>query len=161
MLTDTTEGEYRVVVEGGSGMSLGPKVDIAATWTARIYFVRASDGVGEHAWTGSSYWQRDDPNKRRTRAKANVTLGRLRSHLARTGSRWEVERDRERREKEAARKAERERLERMRKAAEPMFAALNVVALTPKVRKYLKRADPMALKQVDAALKLANEGSPS
>ena len=121
--TDTVEGEYVVLIEEGSSIPLDT-MKITPIWTARIYFARASDGTHELAMTCSSYWKKDDPQKRRTRAKANVQLGRLRSHLKRTGRRWEYERHVEHKAKQAAERAEHERKKRIRAAAEDLLEAL-------------------------------------
>jgi hypothetical protein len=152
-LTDTTAGEYLVKVEEGHGMSFsGRNAGIHKTYQAVIYFQRAADGALERAWSGPSYFQDSDRNKRRTRAPANLTLGRLRSHLARTGKRWEVERDQERQAKRAANEAAKQAQLRMRAAAPVMLAALKAAN---EWAEYMGGFESPVWEQVKAAIKAA------
>jgi hypothetical protein len=122
--TDTTEGQYVVVVQDGHGLAFGQSVEVVNTHTARVYFVRDSDGKHELAWTGSNYDSSYDPNKRKSRAQANLTLGRLRAFLKSKGYRWEWERHKETLAKRAEKKARRERNDRFSANREAILDAL-------------------------------------
>lgn len=91
--TTTLDGEYVSVFEGGQGLDFESKAGVRLNPTIRkvVGFKRASDGVIEIAWTTPSYYtQHEERTRKRLTAKANISLGRYRSYLSRTGERYEV-----------------------------------------------------------------------
>lgn len=86
--TQTIRDDYEVRVDATTRFNSAwtPR----AYWAGQIVFVDA-DGRETETGIRSSYSQASDPNRRRTRAKLNIQLGRLRAHRRRTGRRWEIE----------------------------------------------------------------------
>ena len=115
---------YEVRVEAGESFDNAMK--LRATWSGTIVYVE-DDGRETRTGISSCYWQSGDPNKRRTRGRLNIELGRLRSYEKRNGKRWEVERAEAAAAKAKAEKEEREAAKRVRDAAPDMLAALKEV----------------------------------
>lgn len=97
---------YITRIEEGQGMSLA-RASIEATLTGVVYWVNP-DGSEERAWATSSYIGGD---RRKIQAQLNLTVGRLRAYLARTGRRWDVEQREARDLKVRQRKASRAAVE--------------------------------------------------
>ena len=96
------------------------------TWLGEVVYVEA-DGSVTRTGINRSTLQNGDQNKRSVRGPLNIQLGRLRSHLERTGKRWELERQAEINAKNAAKKAEREARQRVKDAAPELLVAVEAL----------------------------------
>jgi hypothetical protein len=118
---------YEVRVEAALGFK-GDMSGLEPTWAGELVFIE-DDGKVTPTGVRSSYFQRGDENKRRTRAKLNLMLGRYRSHLARTGQRFELEQKAKRNAEKAAEAARIARRRQLKEAAPDMWKALNALFL--------------------------------
>lgn len=117
----TNDGHYEVRISETTVLMTDLKFYQA--WYGEIVFVSEDGAVTRTGITNQSLKDRD-PSKRRVRASLNIQLGRLRSHLQRTGRRWEVEQQEARDKERAARKTKAEAEKRVRDAAPDMLTAL-------------------------------------
>lgn len=118
----TNDGHYEVQITEQTVLTM-EDAKFRQIWHGEIVFVSADGALTRTGITNRSLKDRD-PSKRRVRASLNIQLGRLRSHLQRTGRRWEVEQQEARDKERAARKAKAEAEKRVRDAAPDMLTAL-------------------------------------
>lgn len=96
------------------------------TWNGAIVYIE-DDGTVTRTGLAVSYFQKDDPDKRRTRGGLFRHLGNVRRYLERTGKRWEIEQAAERNAKRQAKQAADAARLRLRNAAPAMLNALRAV----------------------------------
>jgi hypothetical protein len=116
---------YEIRIEAEQSMSAND-LKIYPTWVGKIVYVD-TDGTETETGIAKTTWQDQDPTKRRLRAPLNIQLGRLRSHLWRTGKRWEIEQLAKSKAKAAAYKAEKQAWTNARKVAPEMLIALEAL----------------------------------
>jgi hypothetical protein len=117
---------YEVRIEAGHAFNHAMKLE--PTWAGSLVFIE-DDGKITETGVRSSYFQHSDDNKRRTRAKLNLLLGRYRNYHARTGQRFELEQRAKREAEKVAKDAQIARRRQLKEAAPEMWKALNALYL--------------------------------
>lgn len=155
-------GHYFTKIEEGKVLELEGGVAIVRTLQGKVYW-KPDEGPELLAWAGA-HW-RAEISKERARKKAqaevNMTLGRLRSYYDRTGRRWEVEREEERKAKRDAEIAASRARARLREAAPRLRAALKALTEHCVAAGWCEGDRALAILEAQAALEEAEHGKPA